>query len=253
MSQDTIVYELDGPIAIIKLNAPERHNALSNDDLALLENIIEKLGNEELLRVLIVTGSGEKTFCAGASLEQIEQSLIDGHRYQKVMDKLQEFPRPTVCSLNGSVYGGGVELALACDFRIGVEGTRLFVPPVRLGICYPYVGLQRFVSRLGLSAAKRLLMANEIFEANQKNEIGFYDYIIPREKLDSFTQEFAKKLASFAPLSLQGMKMTLNEIAQGQGDPNAARRREHTCLMSADFQEGLAANKDKREPRFKGQ
>ncbi len=252
MSEDTILWRIDGPVATITLNAPERHNALADDDLSSLERIIERLEAERSVRVLILTGSGEKTFCAGAFLGQVKKGLEDGHRYQHVVDRLQAYSPATICSLNGSVYGGGVELALACDFRIGIAGTRLFVPPVRLGICYPYHGLRRFVSRLGLAATKRLLLANETFQADEKNEIGFYDYIVSREELPGFTQALADKLAGFAPLSLQGMKNTINEIALGEGDMYAAQRRERACLMSEDLQEGFAAMEAKRQPVFRG-
>jgi enoyl-CoA hydratase/carnithine racemase len=252
MSENAILLQIVDSIATITLNAPARHNALTNDDLALLEDILQQLEGNELVRVLIITGRGEKTFCAGASLEQIEESLTDGHRYQRTVDRVQSFSRPTICALNGNVYGGGVELALACDFRIGIEGTRLFVPPVKLGICYPYRGLQRFVSRLGLAATKRLLLANETFEANGDNDIGFYDYIVPRTELDARTQDIATRLAGFAPLAVQGMKSTLNEIAAGVTDLDAAQRREQACILSEDFKEGLAAINDRRLPVFKG-
>ena len=249
---DAIVCNVNGPIARLTLNVPERHNALSNDDLVLLEEKVALLEEQEDIRVLIVTGQGSKTFCAGAYLEQVHQGLLDANRFQRTVDKLQAFSRPTICMLNGSVYGGGVELALSCDFIIGIQGTRLFVPPVKLGLCYPYSGLQRFVSRLGISAAKRLLLANETFEADDSNEIGFYDYIVSREELEITTQKLAEKLAGFSPLSLTGMKATLNEIALGDGDSRKAEKRENLCIQSSDLKEGLLAQKEKRTPVFTG-
>jgi len=195
---ETIHVQIDGPVARLILNIPGRHNALSNADLEMLESKLALLEKQNAIRVLIITGEGDKTFCAGAYLEQVQEGLIDANRFQRTVDRLQSFTRPTICMLNGSVYGGGVELALACDFRIGIKGTRFFVPPVKLGLCYPYSGLQRFVSRLGVSGAKRLLLANEIFEADDKNELGFYDYIVSREGLASFAQEFAEKLSAIS-------------------------------------------------------
>lgn len=249
---ETIRVEVEGPIARLTLNIPERHNALSNGDLELFESKLALLEKQDAIRVLVITAEGEKTFCAGAYLEQVQEGLIDANRFQRTVDRLQAFTRPTICKLNGSVYGGGVELALACDFRIGVEGTRFFVPPVKLGLCYPYTGLQRFVSRLGLSGAKRLLLANETFKADDKNELGFYDYIVSRQDLAAFSQSFAEKLSEFSPLSLQGMKASLNEIALGEGNPKLAEIREGACIQSADLQEGLLAQKEKRKPSFEG-
>lgn len=243
---------LQHSVATLTLNAPERHNALTQADLEALEIQLDALATDERVRVLVLTGAGDKTFCAGASLGDVRQGLQDGNPFQDRVGKLENFPKPTICSLNGSVYGGGVELALACDFRIGITGTKMFVPPAKLGLCYPYVGLQRFVSRLGLSTTKRLLLANETFSAEDAKTLGFLDYLVAPDQREAQTLALAHKLAELAPLSLQAMKLTLNEMVCGNGDQSMARQRELRCLQSEDLAEGLRAQQEKRAPVFHG-
>lgn len=248
----SLLCHIEHQIATLTLNAPERHNALNQQDLLAIEQHFLQFAGDSNVRVVVITGSGEKTFCAGASLNDVRDGLKEGNRFQQMTSLIENFPKPTISSLNGSVYGGGVELALACDFRIGITGMKMFVPPAKLGLCYPYAGLQRFVSRLGLSTAKRLLLANDTFSAEEAKALGFLDYLVAPEARAAQTQALASKLAQLAPLSLQAMKQTLNELARGEGDHDAASAREALCLHSDDLQEGLRAQQEKRPPVFQG-
>lgn len=249
---DAILCQIENHIATLTLNSPERHNALSLEDLFALETYFEQLSHDDNVRVLIITGAGEKTFCAGAALGDVQQGLREGNRFQAMVDKLEDFPKPTICSLNGSVYGGGVELALACDFRFGITGIKTFVPPAKLGLCYPYNGLTRFVSRLGMTVSKRLLLANETFSAEQMLEYGLIDYLVTPQERGTQTLALASKMCQLAPLSLQAMKLTVNEIARGEGDAEKSLARELMCTNSEDLKEGLLAQKEKRAARFRG-
>ena len=166
------------------------------------------------------------------------------------MDQLQALPLPTIARLNGSVYGGATDLALACDFRVGVAGMELRMPAARLGLHYYASGLQRYVSRLGLGAAKRLFLLAEAVPAEELLRIGYLDVLVNAEQLDAHVKRWAERLASNAPLAVQGMKLSLDEVAAGRLDSAAQRQRRADCSSSEDLREGVAAFAQRREPRF---
>ncbi|HIF09625.1 MAG TPA: enoyl-CoA hydratase/isomerase family protein [Sneathiellales bacterium] len=243
---------IDGDCATITLNRPERHNSLDPADLAELRRLLDQVEGQPAVRVLVITGAGEKTFCAGFALDQIADQDWKDRPFERAVERLEQVSVPTICALNGGVYGGGVELALACDFRIGVDGMNMFVPPARLGIHYPTSGLQRYVQRLGLNVAKRILVACEKFDAQELLRIGFVDALVPADGLTDRVSEWGTRIAALAPLSVQGMKQTLNEIARGTLQPEEAAARIEACWRSNDHQEGIAARAEKRNPQFTG-
>lgn len=248
----SIVLAAEGPVARITLNRPDRHNALEAEDIELFRSSLATVEADEELRVLVLTGSGPDTFCAGASLKQLHTGKMSGAMFDTLTDDLASLRVPTVCAINGGVYGGGAEIALCCDFRIGVTTTRLSVPAARLGICYPLGGLRRYVARLGLDTAMRILVANEEMTAVELLGIGFLHRMVEPDKLERETTAFAERLAGMAPLAVQGMKRILTDIAQGTLDETAAREIIDTCATSDDLREGLRAQRAGEAPRFQG-
>lgn len=249
---ETIRFERTGHIARLVLNNPGVHNALGQRELAAMRTHLASLQGDSQVRVLVLTGWGDGTFCAGASLKELNQGSLSGDAFQAVSDQLAALPIPTVCAINGNVFGGGVELALSCDFRVGVSGMRLRVPAARIGLCYPASGIARFVERLGVSAAKRLLLAAEEFSGEDLLHLGFLDHLVLPSQLDRTAEELATRLASLAPLSVQAMKALIQQAARGGIDPDEAERLSRRCQESADLQEGFAAQRARREPRFSG-
>lgn len=249
---DTILFDVQGPTARITLNNPARHNALGGSELSALQEYLAEVQGNSDVRVLIVSGNGEKTFCAGAALDQLGKGQISGDLFQQTTDKLAALRVPTICALNGNVFGGGVELALSCDFRIGVEGSRLRVPAAQIGLCYPLSGINRFVERLGVNLAKRILVAAEQFDAEDMLRIGFLDYLVPPTALDFHAGDLADRIAGLAPLAVQAMKAVLQQAAAGSIDQQAAQALSQRCLDSEDLQEGFAAQREKRAPVFRG-
>jgi enoyl-CoA hydratase/carnithine racemase len=255
MTTDTqlaIRHRIDGAVATLTLNRPERHNSLDTADLALFGTILSQVSDNASVKAIILTGGDAKSFCSGASISDLDRSDWKGGPLERLVGQLEDMAVPTICALNGGVYGGGVEIALACDFRIAVDGVRCFVPPARLGIHYPVSGLKRFVSRVGLNAAKRLLLGVEELDATEMLRLGLVDRLVPKDELMPAAEALAARIAALAPLAVQGMKRTLNEIARGELDAAAAEARVARCWTSADHAEGKRAFAEKRAARFEG-
>ncbi|RLA60983.1 MAG: enoyl-CoA hydratase/isomerase family protein [Gammaproteobacteria bacterium] len=249
---DSILYSRAGHVGRLVLNNPKRHNSLGQEQLEGIRASLAEVTADEQVRVLIVTGAGEKTFCAGASLQELGAGQISSEFFQSTTDLLANLAIPTVCALNGNVFGGGVELALCCDFRIGIEGSRMRVPAAAIGLCYPPPGIQRYVERLGVNLAKRILMASEAFDAEAMLDIGFLDHLVLPGQLEEATNDLALHIASLAPLAVRAMKEILHQAASGGIDNEQAQRLDQLCADSEDLQEGFSAQREKRKPRFKG-
>lgn len=250
---DTILYSREGHVGRLTLNIPRRHNALGREQLVDIQERLEAVAADRQVRVLVVTGAGDKTFCAGASLQELGAGEIGGDCFRATTAQLAGLPIPTICALNGNVFGAGVELALSCDFRLGVEGSRMRVPAAAIGICYPSSGVQRLVQALGVSMARRILMAAEEFDARMMLETGFLDYLVLPGGFAAATDDLAGKIAGLAPLAVRAMKNTIGQVLGGRVDEEQIREMAESCAGSKDFKEGIAAQREKREPRFSGE
>ena len=245
---------IEGTVAVIRLNRPSVHNRMDIEDLAEFDRLLSALAAQPQLRVLLVTASG-RSFCSGFNIGKLSAGVGDqggDGMFERVADRLDALALPTICALNGGVYGGGTDLALACDFRIGVEGMDMFMPAAKLGLHFYAGGMRRYVHRLGLNAAKRLFLIGERQDTKALLRIGYLDEVVPADRLMGRAMELAAALAANAPLAVQGMKRCLNDIAAGQLDPamiaaNVARSR-----ASIDLAEGRAAWLEKRAPHFIG-
>ncbi|MBK6288555.1 MAG: enoyl-CoA hydratase/isomerase family protein [Gammaproteobacteria bacterium] len=252
MNDASIRFSSEGHIARIVLNRPGQHNALGAAEISQLHDRLAAIDADPAIRVLLLTGSGQRTFCAGASLSEFRSGDMNAGLFTTLTDRLARLRVPSVCALNGSVFGGGAEIALCCDYRIGVTGSRLLVPAARIGLCYPLNGLQRYVDKLGLSVAKRILVASEELDADTLLAIGFLHRVVQPDSLQAQSEAFAAHLAGLAPLAVQAMKRILGGIADGSMDPAEANRLADACAASADLREGLAAQRERRTARFSG-
>ena len=249
---DALIYAREGMRATITLNRPDKHNALELDDLPALEALLGRAEAEAGLRVLILTGTGEKSFCSGVTIGDIAGTDWRETPLGRLTMRMERVRVPTIAALNGGVYGGAVDLALACDFRIGVSGMALSIPPAKLGIAYYTAGCRRVIDRLGLSMAKRLLLLADRLEAEELLSIGYLDELVDPADLAGATDRLAARLEALAPLSLATIKRVLNDIARGTLDEQAAADAIAACYDSEDAKEGIAAFAEKRTPVFKG-
>ena len=159
--------------ARLLLNHPERHNSLGREQLDAISAYVDEIEADSDVRVLIVTGAGDKTFCAGAALGELSAGEMAEDNFQATTARLARLSIPTICAMNGNVFGGGVELAVSCDFRLGIQGMRMRVPAASLGLCYPLSGIERYVESLGVGVTKRILVASEEFDTAALHQIGF--------------------------------------------------------------------------------
>ena len=239
-------------VACIRLARPEQHNALGSADVAALRAVLGEIDADASVRALLLTGAGERSFCSGASLKELASGTMSGELFSTLTDALGDLGIPKVCALNGDAWGGGAELALCCDYRLGVEGMRMRVPAARIGLCYPLSGLQRYVGKLGLDVATRVLVCAEEFDAAGLREAGFLHRVLPRTELLPAATALAASLATLAPLAVRTMKRLLGQIAQGTLDATEAQAAIAACAASDDLREGLAAQREKRAPHFRG-
>lgn len=252
----TIAYETRGHVATLILANPARHNAIGRAELdgiaSALAELEASLDGEQDIRVLVITSSGGKSFCAGASLPEMNAGTMTGDDFQAMTDRIAGLPIPTLCAMNGNVFGGGAELALSCDFRIGIEGMRMRVPAAAIGLCYPLSGIRRFVQRLGVTRAKRALIGAETFEFDELVHIGFMERAVPVDLFDEAVHEAADRIATLAPLAVRAMKRVILDIEAGSLDEDAARELSRLCSESEDLREGFSAQREKRPPVFRG-
>ena len=231
--------DIAGGVATLRFRRPEEHNRIDPDDLAVLMRHFERVLAEPDVRVLVVTGSGEKTFSSGYTVHAIREHLDD--RLEKMLDTLESLPLPVICALNGSAYGGAIDLALCCDFRIGVRGTRMFMPAAKFGLHYYPGGLRRYVTRLGLNAAKKLFLTAQAVGDEEMLRIGFLNELVDRAQFDATVQAYVKAILECEPKVVASMKLFLNQTADGAIDLGAQRAAFEQSLRSDELAARLGA------------
>ncbi|MEJ6004077.1 enoyl-CoA hydratase/isomerase family protein [Paucibacter sp. AS339] len=242
---------IDGALARITLRRPRLANRLELLDLQTLQEQLAQVNQDPAVRVLLLSGEG-KHFCSGFNIDSVPG--VDAGALFESLANAWEAARPiTVARIQGGVYGGATDLALACDFRLGTRACEMFVPAARLGLHFYRGGLERYVTRLGLQWAKRVLLAGATLDAQQMHESGFLDQLLEDgAALDRATEAWLAELLGMAPLALLGMKRHLNAIARGALDVPALQQDLARANASDDLAEGVAAWQARRPPRFVG-
>jgi len=257
-----VILEREGAVATVVLSNPSKKNALNLALLSGLREAFAELSREDV-RCVVLRGEGAESFCAGYDIAAIPaggsgdaQVLLPSNPFDDMIRALEAFPAPVVAMINGFAFGGGLELAIACDLRIASDQAVFGMTPARLGVIYRPAGLMRFVNAIGLPATKELFYTARKVSARRAFDLSLVNRICPPEELAQVTYETAREIAANAPLSIRGTKRILSLCAAFRGlPPGEAEEAEELirrCMESEDLAEGKRAFQEKRAPSFRG-
>jgi enoyl-CoA hydratase len=248
-----------GAVAVLTIDRPEAMNALDVPTLSALRDALDDASADEVTRVVVLTGAGEKAFAAGADIKYMsglgaEAAKAWGALGQDCTRLLETIPQPTIAAVNGFALGGGCELALACDLRFASSSARLGQPEINLGIIPGWGGTQRLARVCGLGVAKELILTGRLVAAEEALRIGLVNAVYEPEELLEKTLDTARLLASKSPLALAAAKEAINRALGGDHAANLEREANGfgELFGSEDAREGLTAFVEKREPIFRG-
>lgn len=256
----TILFEFENRIATIRLNRPEAANAFSKQMLYEFNEILEEIKYSPSIRAVIVTGAGEKAFCAGADLKEragmspieVKQTVA---QIRHVVDAVEQLPVPVIAAINGAAFGGGLELALACDLRIAAETANVGLTETSLAIIPGAGGTQRLPRLIGLGKAKELIYTAQRVEANEAKELGLIEHVVKKEELLHKAREIAGKIAENGPIAVTQAKIAINKGIEVdlQTGLNIEQMAYEMTIPTKDRIEGLTAFREKRKPQYKGE
>jgi enoyl-CoA hydratase len=246
-------------IAVLTIDRPEAMNALDVDTLSELRDRLTELREDDEVRVIVLTGAGDRAFAAGADIKYMSALSVDeakewGGLGHQVGQLLEIAPTVSIAAVNGFALGGGCELALACDLRYAASTAKLGQPEVNLGIFPGWGGTQRLARVCGLGVAKDLILTGRVVDADEALRIQLVSGVFEPDELMEKTLEVARTIASKGPLALAAAKSAVNHALQGDHVENLQAEAESfgELFASEDAKEGMTAFAEKREPRFTG-
>ncbi|MBX7221235.1 MAG: enoyl-CoA hydratase/isomerase family protein [Blastocatellia bacterium] len=271
MAKELILFDVEHKIATLTLNRPHVLNALNLEMWEMLDacfSELEAMGDE--VRALILTGAGEKAFCAGLDLSpdnpivwemlstanytRRDQIANEINRLRDTFNVLAELPFPTIAALNGLTFGAGLEMAMCCDLRLAVEGARFCLPEVAVGVIPDMGGTQRLPRLVGLAKAKEMILTGLPVDTAEALRIGLVNQVVSREYLPEVTRSVATRIASMSPIAVRASKRALNQsqtlpLSEGFAFENQMALE---AILSEDLAEGIRAFREKRPPAFRG-
>lgn len=254
-----LIYEQANGIGYITVNRPKALNALNSATLVELDNLLEEISNDKTTHVVVVTGSGEKAFIAGADITEMERlSAIEGRDIarlgQSIFNKLENLPQPVIAAINGFALGGGCELAMACDIRIATENAKFGQPEVSLGIPPGFGGTQRLARLVGKGRALQLLFTGELIDAQEAYRIGLVNKVVSAGELMTVAKAISETIKGRAQIAVQLCKSAVNKGLDSPLSVGLAYEAEvfGLCFATEDQKEGMAAFTGKRKANFSG-
>jgi enoyl-CoA hydratase len=259
MAYDNLLFEVSEQIARITFNRPNVLNALNRKTMDELGDCLKKVRADDAIRVLILTGAGEKAFIAGADINELsQQTPVNGREFtlygQEIIHRLETLGKPAIAAINGFALGGGCEVALACTLRIASRNAKLGQPEVKLGIIPGYGGSQRLPRFCGKGVAHELILTGEMITADEALRVGLVNRVVEPGELLATAEAIAKKIISNAPVAV---KYALEAVERGMEMPQEeGLYLEATlfglCCATQDMREGTRAFLEKRPPKFEG-
>jgi len=253
------LYEKRDGIATITINRPQAMNALNEETIPEILSRLEDAEKDENVRVLVITGAGEKAFCAGLDLKPMRdinviEAVEMSRRGQKLTLAIEEVGKPVIAAINGYALGGGLELAMACDIRIASEKARIGQPEVNVGLIPGWGGTQRLPRLVGKGIAKELIFTGKMIDAKTAERIGLINMVVPPEKLRSAVEELAKVIMSKPPIAIRLAKELINSSTETDQGTGLVHEAEAFGILSSteDYREGVSAFIEKRKPEYKG-
>jgi len=260
MNLDNVTYEVKEDIGTITINRPQKKNALNRATRMELRKLLEEIRSSKELRILIITGAGQDAFIAGADIPEMKEmnqwDMMDNLSTlsQQLYTDFGNLEIPVIAMINGYCFGGGLELALACDIRIATEDASFGQPEIRLGIMPGGGATQRLPGLVGPAIAKELMFTGRIIDAQEALRIGLVNRVVPKDKLKEAIWELARDIAKKSPIALKLIKRSVNRGGQAPSDVGLAYEAlaECLCFTTEDHEEGLSAFLEKRKPNFRG-
>jgi enoyl-CoA hydratase/carnithine racemase len=256
---DNLLVERDGAVATLTINRPKVLNALNTPTLQEIERALVACRDDEAVRVVVFTGSGEKAFIAGADINELSvQTPVGGREHarrgQRVFDLIEQLGKPVIAAINGFALGGGCELAMACTIRIAADTARLGQPEINLGIIPGFAGTQRLARLVGRGRALELLLTGDHVTAQEAHRIGLVNRVVPAADLMNEARALASALAARAPVAL---RYIIDAVNRGLEMPFAEAQTYEATLFglvstTEDMREGTTAFLEKRKAEFKG-
>jgi enoyl-CoA hydratase len=257
---ETLIYEKKDNIGLLTINRPEKMNAISSGLTDELGRLLDEIDGDGELRVLILTGEGEKAFVAGADIEELvdrdaQMGRSVTRRRQELFTRIESLPIPVIAAVNGYALGGGLELALACNIRICSENAQFGAPEVKLGIIPGDGGTQRLPRLVGLGRAMEIILTGDFIDAREAHRIGLVNRVVPAEELVESAMELARTIASRPPLAVMYAKEAVARSQEGDSAAGFALESYLHALLctTEDKKEGVAAFLEKRKGTFKGE
>lgn len=254
-----IIYEKNEGVATITLNRPEALNAFSKEVVEEILHALEDVKTDEAVHVVVLTGAGEKAFSAGADIKTMAGMTALKARELSFMGEklcvgLENLEKPVIAAINGYALGGGLEVAMSCDLRIASENAKMGQTEINIGLIPGWGGTQRLTRLVGMTKAKEMVFTGRIIDAKTAEQIGIVNMVVPTDKFRETVSQFAKDLASKAPVALKVAKALINKGSDIGLESALALEREGFGVVgsSEDLKEGVSAFTEKRKPVFKG-
>lgn len=259
MSWETLLLEKDPPIATVTINRPDKLNALNAHSISELYGVFEELSKDDDIRVVILTGAGEKAFVAGADIRELAEMTPQSakevsRRGQGLCDLIESLGKPVIAAVNGYALGGGCEIALACTLRLAGDNAKIGLPEVTLGIIPGYAGTQRLPRVVGKGRALEMILSGDPVDAQRAFEIGLVNMVVPQAELMEATRKLAGRIASRGPVAVRyamesvhhGSEISFKEACHLEAGLFGL------LASTEDMKEGMTAFLEKRKAGFKG-